>query len=171
MPARWSQKSGRSQKTSPQFCPNSRVSIEILLSLERQVSCSIKESGSDVILSEIHSEARAGLELLKGLARLATASGLLGMVGYLLWMMEGDHGLVGLQAGLPEKIAAQRGLLAMTIGACVALFAHASRGMLAPIALRTVQDATRVLRALEPMLATGSPKDGPEKAPMIKSSP
>ena len=94
------------------------------------------------------------------------------MVGYLVWMIEGDHGLLGLQAGLPEKIAMERALLTVTIGAAVALFAQASRNSLRSVAEKSLREARRAARAVEAaqeVRQPGPPKDGPEKPPMIRS--
>lgn len=49
-------------------------------------------------------------------ARLALLSGFAGALLEVMWLFQGDFGLAGLEAGLPERLAVQRGVYSIVLG-------------------------------------------------------
>lgn len=100
------------------------------------------------VLLEMRYEAGRGLWALRVMASVASASGVLGALWQLLRVLEGRVGLEGLEAGLAERMAFQRALLSLLIGAMVATVALYARSVLARQARRLLGDVGRLSEEL-----------------------
>ena len=98
----------------------------------------------DELLAEQHYEAGKGLVALRGLASVSSALGFLGAIAQLIWLLGGDHGLLGLAAGRAESLAAGRALLAIALGVTVSGVAFVALGVLRRAARELIQDTRRV---------------------------
>ncbi|MEO0322169.1 MAG: hypothetical protein AAF447_04385 [Myxococcota bacterium] len=103
---------------------------------------------SEEVLLVLRYEAGRSPRQLRALASLASAGGLLGATGELLWLLGGSHGLKGLQAGLPEAIATNGALLSLGLGMGTAALALATRAGLAREGRVLFGDARRLADAL-----------------------
>ncbi len=99
--------------------------------------------------SDLRYEATKRLYALRVFASLGTALGFLGALVELIWLMSGDHGLLALQAGLVERIAMERAILAMAIGVAISVFSLVSLSILKKAAMGLVRDVSRALDLLE----------------------
>lgn len=79
---------------------------------------------------------------LKVLGRVATGLGLLGAVTQVLWLFGGSHGLLGLQAGLPGRVATAAAMLSLALGLGSALLSRVGVRALAP----SIQSIVRAMR-------------------------
>ena len=103
----------------------------------------------DERMIEIRFDAGRGLRSLRVLASLASASGLMGAVGAYLWMLSGDHGLAGLQAGLPMRIATGWGITSVSVGFLAMLLMMSIRNRIAVLASGLRRDCRHLAEALE----------------------
>jgi hypothetical protein len=100
-------------------------------------------------VSDLKYEATKRLYALRVFASLGTALGFLGALVELIWLMSGDHGLLALQAGLVERIAMERAILAMAIGVAISVFSLVALSVLKKAALSLIRDVTKALDLLE----------------------
>ncbi|MEM9191734.1 MAG: hypothetical protein AAGF12_21360 [Myxococcota bacterium] len=100
-------------------------------------------------LVDLRLEALRGLWVLKVLGRIGTATGILGAIVELVWMLEGDHGLLPLKAGAVESIALNDGMQSVVLGVGSAIVAFIALGMLRRAATRLIQDMNRAFKVVE----------------------
>jgi hypothetical protein len=108
----------------------------------------------DECLAELHYEAQRHLGTLRVLARVATASGLLGAIVELLWLVYGDHGILPLQAGLVETMALEGGILAIVLGAATSGVAFYGLSIVKRRASALLRDVALAVDSLEASLAS-----------------
>lgn len=123
------------------------------------------ERAVEPALLEMRYEAGRGLWALRVMASVASASGVLGALWQLLRLLEGHVGLEGLEAGLAERMAFQRALLSLLIGAAVAAVSLYARSVLARQARRLLGEVLRLSEELATALrgpAEPAPDDVPE---------
>lgn len=114
----------------------------------------------DEVLVELKYQAERSLGSLRVLASLASVLGMLGAVIEALRFLSGDVGLLGLMAGLSERAAFQRALLAFVIGASTAAVALASRRTLGRQAIRLYREARDMGAAIEEAVGDEREDDG-----------
>ncbi|MFW6067490.1 MAG: hypothetical protein ACOC97_04070 [Myxococcota bacterium] len=119
------------------------------------------EAELDPFLLELRYEATRGLWSVRALAALASAGGLLGAVWVLLRLLQGDHGLEGLMAGLPERLAFERALLSLLLGAVTASVCLYARAVLARQARRLLREVREISDALLDALGVKDPDQAP----------
>lgn len=107
-------------------------------------------AGVDGVLLELRIEATAGLDQLRVLGRLSTTVGVLGALGALGWLRFADHGLAGLEAGLPEAMAMGWAVDAIGRGFTAGLFASGAATLLARRARSLLLEARELAEALDP---------------------
>ena len=90
--------------------------------------------------TELEFESVAGLSTLRALGLLGVALGLLGATWELIWMLTGDHGLLGLVAGLPEQVATRAAVQAVANGLAIGWVAFSFRPALSRRARRLRRD-------------------------------
>jgi len=115
------------------------------------VEIGLEATGREVMerAAEVRFEATQRLYALRVFASLGTALGFLGAMVELIWLMSGDHGLLALQAGLVERIAMERGILAMVLGVAISVFCLVALSILKKAAIALVQDVARASDLLE----------------------
>jgi len=122
------------------------------------------------IVSDLRYDALKRLGALQSLARVSTAVGFLGAILELIWLLSGDHGLLGLMAGLPEKVAAEGAMLSVTLGVATSIFAFSALSVLKRGALALMRDMGRTAAELEALWPRGADglADGAE-GPVVRS--
>lgn len=115
----------------------------------------------DEELSELRYQATRRLDGLRVLGSVASASGMFGAVLELIWYFQGDHGLAGLKAGLPEELAFERALLSVVIGFTLAGACLLTLRPLRAQARRLRADLSRAERALEAALGLSDEGEAP----------
>ncbi|MFW5877227.1 MAG: MotA/TolQ/ExbB proton channel family protein [Myxococcota bacterium] len=116
---------------------------------------------AEPLLLELRFEAERGLWGLRALASLASALGFLGAIWELLKMLQGDHGLEGLMAGLAERMAFERALLSLLLGAVVAGVCLYARAILGRQAVRLLRDVRDLLDSLLEALGVKHTSEAP----------
>jgi biopolymer transport protein ExbB/TolQ len=96
-------------------------------------------------LDDLAFEAQRSLTALRALGRLASAAGLLGAVFSILWMLEGDHGILRLAAGRVEAIALEDAIISVALGMSISMFAISVRRMLVRQGTRLLRDSERAI--------------------------
>jgi hypothetical protein len=99
--------------------------------------------------SDLRFDATRRLYALRVFASLGTALGFLGALVELIWLLSGDHGLLALQAGLVERIAMERAILAMVLGVAISVFCLVSLAILKKAALALARDLGSAADLLE----------------------
>jgi hypothetical protein len=89
------------------------------------------------------------LRLVRGLSSLASAGGLLVAVAWGLWARYGDHGVLGLAAGGPERLAMMEGVRAVGVGLATAFFGLTSLAVLRREARARWAEVREIARHLE----------------------
>ena len=97
---------------------------------------------------QLRDQAFERLYALRALASLGSMTGFLGAVIELIWLMSGDHGLAGLQAGLPAKLALEAAALSMVIGVSITVFCFAALSILRKAAVDLIGDMQRAMEAV-----------------------
>ena len=103
----------------------------------------------DEVMTDLRFRAAAGLQSLRVLGSIGSASGLMGACVEFVWLMAGDHGLTGLMAGRPQEIATGRALLAVAIGFSVLNVALSARTQLARDGAALLARARKLAGALD----------------------
>jgi hypothetical protein len=93
--------------------------------------------------------APAGIATLRSLARMATPLAFIGVISELGRALGGGYGLAGLQRGLPERMAIERGLLTFALGIGTTVLALAAARVLA----RGVEELARAANDVAAVLA------------------
>ena len=115
-------------------------------------------------LGELRFEAGRGVGALRVLASVATATAVLGGVVELIGVLGGgQRGLEGLMAGLAEKLAFERALLAVALGVAIALVCYTARGAFRAQATALVRDMVRAAELVD--RPPGPDPSGPVGAP------
>jgi hypothetical protein len=114
-------------------------------------------SMAEELLAELGYRATRRLYALRVFASLGTATGFLGAISQLIWLMSGDHGLLALKAGLVERIAMERALLCLVTGVAISVFCLVAMGVLKRAAIELVGDVKRAVTRVE--LALDPPAD------------
>jgi hypothetical protein len=113
-------------------------------------------------LDDLAHESQRGLTVLRMLGRFASAAGVLGAVIAILWMLEGDHGLLRLAAGRVEAIALNDAIVSVALGVAISMFAITVRRMLTLQGTRLLKDAERTVEIVR---ASAEREPGP--APVV----
>lgn len=106
----------------------------------------------DEASADIRFEAGKGVRGIRVAASLGSASGLLGACWEFLWLTGGDHGLAGMVAGLPLKIATERALLAVCMGFGVTILCLGARTQLVREATLQLARIRKLAEGLESRL-------------------
>ncbi len=115
----------------------------------------------DERLLELEHRAMARLRTLRILATIGSALGFLGAFLEIHWVFAGDHGLLGLQAGLVESIGLSRAFLSIALGIATSTLAIGAYGAVSGRARATIADGRRLVGSLEEALEKRGP--GPSK--------
>ena len=107
------------------------------------------------LLSDLRDDAVRRLGALRALASVATSFGLLGAVLELIRYLGGDHGLAGLQAGLPQKLGLERVLVTVTLGVVTAVLALTAHRLFKRTAVALMGDLEETARVLRRSVAGG----------------
>lgn len=103
-------------------------------------------------LLDLKQRATARLRTLRILATMGSAIGFLGAAIEIHWVFAGDHGLLGLQAGLVESIGLSRAFLSIALGIATSTLAIGTYTLLRGRARAIVADGRRVLASVEEAL-------------------
>lgn len=93
-----------------------------------------------------------GLRALRGVATIASALGFIGAAIEIHWVFNGDHGILGLEAGRIENIGLAKALLSIAIGIATSSLAIGSFTVLRKIATQRVAECRRLVGAVEDAL-------------------
>ncbi|MCA9604617.1 MAG: hypothetical protein KC619_03420 [Myxococcales bacterium] len=93
-----------------------------------------------------------GMRTLRGAATIASALGFIGAAIEIHWVFNGDHGILGLEAGRIENIGLAKALLSIAIGIATSSFAIGSFTVLRKIAIQRVTECRRLVGAVEDAL-------------------
>lgn len=102
-----------------------------------------------------------GMRALRVVATIASALGFIGAAIELHWVFNGDHGILGLEAGRIENVGLGRALLSIAIGIATSSFALGSFTVLRKIAIERVADCRRLVGAVEDALGPLNEGDRP----------
>ncbi len=116
------------------------------------------EADVDELLTDYKYEAFRRLRALRILASAATASGFLGAVIEMIWLFQGDHGLMALEAGRVERIALHHAMLSVALGIAIAVFAFVSLAILKRAATTLLTDLQRVATCIGDTPECNSPR-------------
>ncbi len=100
-----------------------------------------------------------GVKLIRGMASLAGAGGLLGAMAHHFYLMYGDHGLRGLHRAALEPEATRGALLSMALGMATAIFLFASSRVIRREVVARVSEVAQAAELLEE--AFGREKNAP----------
>lgn len=129
----------------------------------------------DERLLDLTERATRRLRVLRILATIASAVGFLGAFIEIHWVFAGDHGLLGLQAGLVESLGLSRAFLSIALGIATSSLAIGAYTVLAGRAKALVADGRRLAACVEEALETRAEEphaalDRPERA-VVPSPP
>ncbi len=108
----------------------------------------------DERLLDLTEGATRRLRVLRILATIASAVGFLGAFIEIHWVFAGDHGLLGLQAGLVESLGLSRAFLSIALGITTSSLAIGAYSVLAGRAKALVADGRRLAACVEEALET-----------------
>lgn len=103
-------------------------------------------------LADVRFESQEGIRTLRVLATIASATGLLGAIWEVMWMLGSDHGLLDLVPGLAQQVAFQNAMMSMVSGISIALFAGVSMTALRRHGRRMLVETHAAANALEECL-------------------
>jgi biopolymer transport protein ExbB/TolQ len=126
-------------------------SIAILAYREGQDAEHVEEA-LEAELADLKYEAGRGLMPLRGLASVASATALLGVIIEVIDLLQGERGLDGLMAGRAEQRAAEHAMLSMAIGMGTAVFAVSALRLLRRWARSVIVDAQHTARVVSEAL-------------------
>lgn len=106
----------------------------------------------DERLLDLKERATARLRGLRILATMGSAIGFLGAAIEIHWVFAGDHGLLGLQAGLVESIGLSRAFFSIALGIATSSLAIGTYTLLRGRARAIVADGRRILASVEEAL-------------------
>jgi biopolymer transport protein ExbB/TolQ len=118
-------------------------------------------------LYDIEARAERGLRALRIAGRVASAVGFVGAAIEIHWVFNGEHGLLGLQAGLVESIGMSRAFLSIALGVATSSFALGSWGVLRKQARSVVAEGRRICASVEEALAQSGPRVDPPPTPVL----
>lgn len=113
-------------------------------------------------LDDLADEGQRGLGVLRALGRGGSAIGVLGAVFAILWMLQGDHGILRLAAGRVEAIALNDAIVCVALGIAVSMFAITVRRMLVLQGTRLLAEAERTVE-----IVLSSDEREPAPAPVV----
>jgi hypothetical protein len=99
-------------------------------------------------------EARAvrGMRILRISASIASALGFIGAASEIHGIYSGDHGILGLQAGLVENLALDHAVVSIALGIATSSLALGAWSLLKNVAKHRIAECRRVVAALEELL-------------------
>lgn len=106
----------------------------------------------DERLVDLEQRATERLRPLRVLATLASAVGFIGAFLEIHWIFAGDHGLMGLQAGLVESVGLSRAFLSIALGIGTSSLGIAAYTLLAKRARALIADGRRLVGSVEEAL-------------------
>lgn len=128
----------------------------------------IDDSERIELLDDRLADARAaslrGMRALRVAATIGSAIGFIGAAIELHWVFNGEHGILGLEAGRIENEGLGRALLSISIGIATSSFALGSWTILRGVALERVAQCRRLVAAVEDALAPINPADCPPES-------
>lgn len=116
----------------------------------------------DERLLDLKQRATERLRTLRILATIGSAIGFLGAAIEIHWVFAGDHGLLGLQAGLVESIGLSRAFLSIALGIATSSIAIGTYTVVASRGRAIVADGRRLLATVEEALEKRASVGGDE---------
>lgn len=104
-----------------------------------------------------------GLRVLRIGASIGSVLGFIGAAIEIRWVFAGEHGLLGLQAGLVENIGLGRAALSIALGIATSAFALGTWGILRSGARELIADGRRALSTVEDLVEASADLERPEE--------